>query len=198
MSARAANRAEKRVGENLPNKKCFQWTGPWKPAWRLGFSRLAAKRAPVPLVGANSTRPPVVLDLFGGRTSQTPGAINVDIVATEGVRASALQLPFKDGAAGTVIATNPYLPGASGMADFLPEATRVLQPGGQMIINSTARNPFGTLPSQQFLDELGLTVVQDRGPLLQQFQNNTFRFTDGRPIPNSSVFTTVLKKAGGN
>ena len=55
----AANGIEKRVGENLPNKKCFWRLGPWKPAWRLGFRRLVVKRAPVPLVGANSAVNPV-------------------------------------------------------------------------------------------------------------------------------------------
>jgi filamentous hemagglutinin len=83
------------------------------------------------------------------------------------------------------------------MADYLPEAARVLEPGGQLIINSTARNPFGDLPSQDLLDELGLTVIQDRGPLLPQFQNNVFRFTDGRVIPSNSVATTILQKGGG-
>lgn len=59
-------------------------------------------------------REPVVLDLFGGRALQTPGAINVDIVAQEGVCASAMQLPFKSGVADQVIASNPYTPAGSG------------------------------------------------------------------------------------
>jgi filamentous hemagglutinin len=138
-----------------------------------------------------------VLDLFGGKTSQVPGAINVDVVAQDGVRGSALQLPFQDGSASQVIASNPYIPGVSGMMDYLPEASRVLQDDGQLIINSTARNPFGTLPDAQTLQDLGFTVIQDRGPLLPQFQNNVFRFTDGNPIPPSSMRTTILQKTGG-
>lgn len=141
-------------------------------------------------------REPVVLDLFGGRASQTPGAINVDIVAQEGVRASAMQLPFKSGVADEVIASNPYIPGGSGMIDFLPEAARVLRPDGQLIINSTVRNPFGVLPDAEALNSLGLRVIQDNGPLLSQFENNVFRFTDGRVIPNTSVRSTVLQKVG--
>ncbi|GLQ95089.1 putative Ig domain-containing protein [Dyella acidisoli] len=140
----------------------------------------------------------VVLDLFGGKTSQVPGAINVDLVAQDGVRASALQLPFQDGAASQIVASNPYIPGGSGMMDYLPEASRVLQQDGQIFINSTARNPFGTLPDAETLQNLGLEVVQDRGPLLPQFQNNVFRFTDGNPIPSNSMRTTILQKTGGN
>jgi hypothetical protein len=163
------------------------------PSIATDFSKISA-------IGTNgpSTRLPTILDLFGGKTSQTLGAINVDIVATDGVRASALQLPFKDGIADIVIATNPYIPGGTGMIDFLPEAARVVQPGGQIIVNSTLRNPFGKLPDLQSLADLGLTVIQDRGPLLPQFKNNIFRLTDGRPIPTSSVFTTILQKAKGN
>jgi len=40
-------------------------------------------------------------------------------------------------------------------------------------------------------------VIQDNGPLLSQFENNVFRFTDGRIIPNTSVRSTVLQKVVG-
>lgn len=78
--------------------------------------------------------------------------------------------------------------------DWLPEAATSLKPGGQLIVNSTARNPFGQLPSAQTLENLGLRVVQEPGPLLPQFESNVFRFTDGRVIPTSSMQTTVLEK----
>jgi filamentous hemagglutinin len=137
---------------------------------------------------------PIVLDLFGGRTSQIPGAINVDIIAEQGVRASASKLPFASGSVDQIIASNPYIPGGSGMMDFLPGVAETLKPGGQIIINATQRNPFGVLPSAQTLESLGLRVVQENGPLLPQFKNNVFRFTDGRIIPNNSVRTTILEK----
>lgn len=139
---------------------------------------------------------PVVVDLFGGRTSQLPGAINVDVVAESGIRASATELPFKTGSIDRVVASNPFIPGSGsqGMMAFLPEAARVTKPGGQIIINSTARNPFGNLPDAAALDRLGLRVVVDRGPLGEQFNGNVFRFTDGRVIPNSAVQTTILQK----
>jgi filamentous hemagglutinin len=80
------------------------------------------------------------------------------------------------------------------MMDFLPSAAEALKPGGQIIINATQRNPFGVLPSAQTLEGLGLRVVQENGPLMSQFENNVFRFTDGRIIPNSSVRTMILEK----
>lgn len=110
------------------------------------------------------------------------------------MRASASQLPFRAGVADEVVASNPYIPGGRGMMDFLPEAAQTLKPGGQLIINATQRNPFGVLPQAQVLDGLGLRVIQRNGPLLPRFENNVFRFTDGRVIPNSSVRTTILEK----
>jgi len=151
--------------------------------------------APGRVTGGNG--PSIVLDLFGGKTSQVPGAVNVDIIAQGGVRASALQLPFRDASANQVIASNPYIPGGAGMMDYLPEASRVLQQGGQLIINSTAGNKFGRLPDAQTLQGLGLTVIQDRGPLLPQFRNNVFRRTDGSSMPPNSMRTTILQKTGG-
>jgi YD repeat-containing protein len=139
---------------------------------------------------------PVVLDLFGGATTRLSGAINVDIVAKEGVKASALQLPFRNGVADRIIASNPYIPGGGGMMDYLPEAARVLKPNGEIVINSTARNPFGILPDARVLDSLGLKVIEANGPLLPEFQNGVYRLTDGRLIPNKSMRTTILRKAG--
>jgi len=82
------------------------------------------------------------------------------------------------------------------MMDYLPEAARVVKPDGQIIINSTFNNPFGILPNTQILQDLGLTVVQDRGPLLPQFQGQQFFRTSGKPIPMETVKTTILQKTG--
>lgn len=141
-------------------------------------------------------REPVVLDLFGGRTSQIPGAINVDIVAQEGVRASATQLPFRAGSADRIVASNPYLPGGSGIIDWLPGAVDTLRPGGTLTINSTPLNKFGQLPSAEVLESLGLKIVQPPGPLLPNFRGNVFRYTDGGVIPPGKVGSTVLKRVG--
>jgi hypothetical protein len=158
-----------------------------------GATITAAEWAAARGTGANSAER-VVFDFFGGRTSQIPGAINVDIAATQGVRASATQLPFQAGIADEIIASNSFIPGGSGIMDFLPGAAQTLKVGGQVIINATHRNPFGMLPDAKALEELGLRVIQQNGPLLLRFENNVFRFTDGRVIPNTSVRTTILKK----
>jgi filamentous hemagglutinin len=144
--------------------------------------------------GGNS---PLVLDLFGGKSSQIPGAINVDIIAEQGVRASATKLPFGTAAVDKVITSNPYIPKAAGgvgdIMEWLPESARVLKPGGQIIINATASNPYAKLPSVQTLESLGLRVVQEPGPLLPQFQNQVFRYTDGGPITRQ-IQSTILEK----
>jgi filamentous hemagglutinin len=145
--------------------------------------------------GGNS---PLVLDLFGGKSSQIPGAINVDIIAEQGVRASATKLPFGTAAVDKVITSNPYIPKTAGgtlnIMDWLPESARVLKPGGQIIINGTVKNPYVQLPSTQALESLGLRVIQEQGPLLPQFQNQTFQFTSGKSIFTGSVRTTILEK----
>ena len=137
-------------------------------------------------VGYSIATKGTTLDLFGGRVSQIPGAINVDLIATSGVRASTSALPFRSGSVAEVIASGPQ-------ASFLNEAARVLQPGGQLIINASKGNKFGRLPSASVLEFLGLRVVQ-QGPLSSRFSHQVFRRTDGGVIPSSSVNTTILER----
>jgi hypothetical protein len=111
------------------------------------------------------------------------------------VQASALRLPFKTSSVDEVIASNPFIPGGQGAIDFLPEAAKVAKPDAEIILNFTKRNPFGSkLPSQDVLKQLNLEIVQEAGPLLPRFNDQVFRFTDGRIIPNDKVLTTILKK----
>ncbi|VII90818.1 hypothetical protein [Pseudomonas sp. FG-3G] len=144
-------------------------------------------------IGPIGGREPVVIDLFGGRTSQIPGAINIDIVAEQGIRASALQLPIKSGVADQVVASNPYIKGLTSEA-WLPGAADALKPGGHLIINATSRNTTAILPSVEVLDGLGLRVIRESGSLLPQFEKNVFRTTDGVKIPNWKVQSTILEK----
>jgi filamentous hemagglutinin len=119
----------------------------------------------------------------------------VDLVAQEGVKASAIKLPFKSSSVDEVIASNPFIPGYQGAIDFLPKAARVAKPGSEIIINFTKRNPFGSkLPDADTLRQLNLEVIQEAGPLLPRFENQTFRFTDGRIILTEKVQTTILRK----
>ena len=77
---------------------------------------------------------------------------------------------------------------------WLPGAADALKPGGQLIINATSRNSTAILPSTNVLENLGLRVVREPGPLLPQFENSIFRTTDGIKIPNWKVQSTILGK----
>ena len=167
---------------------------------RIANQSLAGKKTPNTLNGNSKTladgKPTV--ELFGGRNAQTPGAINVDIRADiqSGIRADATKLPFKDGSLGEVIATNPYMGPGGSMMDFLPEATRVVEPGGRIYINANDANRYGRLPSQADLESLGLRVVQNDGTLDARFVGQTFFQSDGvKPVKNiSSMKTIVLER----
>lgn len=97
----------------------------------------------VALAAKGRTAGKPTIELFGGKSAQTPGAINVDI------RADARQLPFAGGSLGEIVASNPYIPknagGTNSMMDFLPEATRVIEPGGKIFINANSANPYGKI-----------------------------------------------------
>ncbi|MCF1490497.1 class I SAM-dependent methyltransferase [Pseudomonas sp. AA27] len=115
-----------------------------------------------------------------------------------GVRADARNLPLKDNSVGEIVASNPFIPKSEGgtfsMMVYLPEATRVVQPGGRIFINSNAANPYGKLPSVADLQSLGLRVVQE-GALDARFEGQTFLRTDGSVITNlDSMKTIVLEK----
>ena len=129
----------------------------------------------------------VTVDLFGGARSQIDNAINVDLIAEAGVRASSEALPFADTSVNTLVASGPQ-------GRFLSEASRVLAPGGRLFINGTRRNEFAQLPGADQLNELGFRVIQENGPLAPQFADQTFRFTNGRVIPNEAVRTTILER----
>lgn len=149
-------------------------------------------------VASSGGRPTV--ELFGGQKAQTPGAINVDVRPDiqSGIRADATKLPFRDNSLGEVVASNPFIPksagGTNSMMDFLPEATRVIEPGGKIFINANAANPYGKIPSASELESLGLRIIQN-GPLDSRFSGQTFLRTDGSVITNlDSMKTIVLEK----
>lgn len=172
----------------------------------LTVAALAAAKGVVSAVGAKaagevaSSGGKPTVELFGGQKAQTPGAINVDIRPDiqSGIRADATKLPFGDNSLGEVVASNPFIPksvgGTNSMMDFLPEATRVVEPGGKIFINANAANPYGKIPSASELESLGLRVIQN-GPLDSRFSGQTFLRTDGSVITNlDSMKTVVLEK----
>lgn len=129
-----------------------------------------------------------VLDLFGGEVSQIPGAINLDIVAKEGIQADVNSpLPFAANSFDEIIVSGPRTP-------FWVEAIRVLKPGGRIFINATPRNRFAQLPEERILSQLGMRIIQVEEMLDPRFVEQTFRFSDGRLIPKESIRTTILEK----
>ncbi len=136
----------------------------------------------------------IILDLFGGLTSQIPGAINVDRIAAQGIRTDiSIGVPFHENSVDEIIASGPR-------AVFLDEAARVLKKDGKVFINATEHNGFrfgvrnGRFPSQQDLDRMGLCVIQRFGELPEKFSHLVFRSTNSIPIPNLAVRTTIFKK----
>ena len=142
-----------------------------------------------------------VVDLMGGARSQIPGAINVDKAATSGIRADVMKkIPLATGAADEVIVTNPFLkglpPGSNAANTWLPEATRILAPGGRMTVTGELlANKFARMPTAEELSKLGLKVVQS-----PQAVNDTrilaqkmFR-TDGTPIKIGNLKSYILEK----
>lgn len=137
---------------------------------------------------------PIILDLFGGKISQIPNAINIDIIADSGIRASVADLLTKlpKNSINEIIASNPQ-------ADFIERAAIALNPGGRIYINATKGNPFGRLPNSEILDRLTLIVIQVNCPLEprfahQKFSRQTPRSDGTLDIPLFSIKTTILEK----
>jgi filamentous hemagglutinin len=83
------------------------------------------------------------------------------------------------------------------MMNYLPEAARITEPGGQIVINGNGANPyFKNLPTTAQLSQLELEI-QYQGPLLPEYQGLSFARTDRSPIPNNTMRSIVLVKKGG-
>ncbi|TKC94642.1 RHS repeat-associated core domain-containing protein, partial [Polyangium fumosum] len=143
----------------------------------------------------------VVLDFFGGRASQVRGAINVDITAEQGIRADILKgVPLKTASADEILATNPFIPGlpngSNAMNTWLPEAARVLKPGGRITVTGNlGSNKFARLPSEEDLQRLGLKLVRAPGPVTDpRLLAQTLRRIDGKEIKIEALQSYVLEK----
>jgi RHS repeat-associated protein len=142
----------------------------------------------------------VVVDLFGGSRSQIAGAINVDIAAESGIRADVLKgIPLASGAADEVLVTNPYIPnlaaGSNAANTWLPEATRILKPGARITVTGSPANKFARLPSEGELEQLGLKVVQQAGPIKDpRILSQTMQKITGEQIDPRTLQSYVLEK----
>ncbi|MGI9279595.1 MAG: hypothetical protein ACR2PX_08185 [Endozoicomonas sp.] len=78
--------------------------------------------------------------------------------------------------------------------DWLPEAARVLKPGGVITINGYNNNPFVKLPENDVLESLSLEVIFKNEPLLERFANQEFHYTDGGDLRKDKIRSTALRK----
>lgn len=149
---------------------------------------------------AEVVRPGGMVELFtDARGSQVPGAVGVGPSTPGAAAADARSMPnIPSGSQATVVASNPYIPtGAGGtfsMMDYLPEAARITQPGGRIVINGNSANPYFTsVPTAAQLESMGLRI-EYQGPILPEYQGMTFVTTTGRPIEPSTMRSIVFIK----
>ena len=150
--------------------------------------------------GVNGIRNGGTIELFTDASGpKVPGAIGVGPKDVTAVATDARSMPnIPNNSQSTVVANNPFIPPQSGgtlsMMDYLPEAARITQPGGKIVINGNGANPYFTsIPTTAQLDALGLKV-QYQGALLPEYQGLTFLRTDGSPIANNTMKTIVFIK----
>ncbi|VBB14142.1 hemagglutinin repeat-containing protein [Burkholderia stabilis] len=130
---------------------------------------------------------------------KVPGAVGVGPTDGMAVAKDARSMPnIPSNSQATVVANNPFIPrsagGTNSMMDFLPEAARITEAGGRIVINGNGANPyFSRIPSSEQLDSLGLNV-EYQGRLLPEYQGLNFSRSDGSPIPNETMRTIVFIK----
>jgi hypothetical protein len=146
--------------------------------------------------GAATVKPGGTVELFTSeRGAQVPGAVGVGPKDAAAVAADARNMAnIPSNSQARVIANNPYISPTGNMMDFLPEAARITESSGEIVINGTARNPyFNSIPTAQQLDALGLKISY-QGELLPEFQGMKFTTTQGGNIPPSSMNTIIFTK----
>ena len=83
------------------------------------------------------------------------------------------------------------------MMDYLPEAARITEPGGEIVVNGTGANPyFFNVPTAAQLEQLGLTIKY-QGGLLPAYQSLRFVRTDGSDLSPGLMRSIVFVKKGG-
>ena len=106
-------------------------------------------------VSVNNVATGGTVELFTDSSGpKVKGAVGVGPTDATAVAADARSMPnIPSDSQATVVANNPFIPktagGTNSTMDFLPEATRITQPGGEILINGNGANPyFSKIPSQ--------------------------------------------------
>ncbi|HLP91052.1 MAG TPA: DUF4157 domain-containing protein [Nostocaceae cyanobacterium] len=148
----------------------------------------------------------IVIDLFGGKNSDIPGAINFDLVAEQGIKGNLSELTtiFPPNSVDEIIASGPQ-------AEFLSEAAKILKPGGRIYINANFSNLYKygikmkpkKIPDFAEIEKtMGLRLVNgepnsfnfDNLRQEPRFENLNFMTTDGREINKDTVKTLIFER----
>ncbi|HMY39637.1 MAG TPA: hypothetical protein PK011_09945, partial [Marinagarivorans sp.] len=171
-----------------------------KPDTKAAIPTLLNLRGDTALGGIRDVRVGETVELFtDARGVQIPGAKGVGPNDFSAVAIDARNMPnIASNSQVKVVASNPYIPKSAGgnftMMDYLPEATRITQPGGEIVINGTAANKYLTnLPTQAQLDVLGLEVKY-QGTLLPEYQGQTYLRADGSKLTEPMQSIVFRKK----
>ena len=170
----------------------------------LGKSEIVAPPK-VGVTGGNNNRV-VAVSQKGGTVElftdingvKVKGAVGVGPTDPNGIGMDARSMPnVATGSQARVVANNPYIPKSVGgnltMMDFLPEAARVTQKGGEIVINGNIKNPYFKVPTQNELSKLGLRIKY-QGDLHSDYQNNQFRRVDGSLIDKNTIKSVIFEK----
>lgn len=140
------------------------------------------------------------VELFtDARGTQIPGAVGVGPKDAAAIATDARSMPsIPSNSQATVVANNPLIPkeagGTGSIKDFLPEAQRITQPGGKVVLNMNEANPnFRSLPSEADLKQMGFRI-EYKGNLLPEYQRLTFKRLDGSDIAKETMRTIILVK----
>ena len=159
-------------------------------------------------------RQPIVLELFAGEKEIVPGAINIDLIAEEGIKINfveGIKINFVESklsfvpsnSVDEIITFNPFIKDLptidQNMFFFLEDAARTVKPGGQIVVTGQPANAFvRKLPSEQQLEQLGLKIiVKDDFNLLdinKPFLETEFFTSQGKPISPDTLITIIFEK----
>ncbi|SPX85204.1 hemagglutinin repeat-containing protein [Moraxella ovis] len=127
------------------------------------------------------------------------GALGVGPTDPNAIASDARSMPnIPTGSQAQVIANNPYIPKSAGgnltIMDYLPEASRITQKGGTIVINGGAANKYlRGIPSESELSKMGLKLEYN-GPLKSEYQNLQFKDSNGKLLKKDGMKTIIFKK----
>ncbi|MGN6641306.1 MAG: RHS repeat domain-containing protein [Mucilaginibacter sp.] len=146
------------------------------------------------LIMAREAGGPVILDFFGGSTSNTRGAINIDPQAQSGFKGTIeefVQVAKKSrimGGVDKIIANNPY-----GYSDYLADAAQLLKKGGTITVRGTESNRFFNQILKGTAKGLDEFEVVEQQTLVPKDLKKTMKTTSGKPV-KGDVYEIILKR----